>query len=162
MANTTFEIRGHTLWYNPDYVQFFFVFSAVLEGRIQYYQFTEGKTQEEINEGDAAVMQSKGTVIPYIINARGAGGPKFMTFEGQSVRLGGLMPKGKNTALLHARTRDNKVFAKVELWDEWGVFWFMPMRKGSGGKIEDVRGYVERLGNPQILNGDPWKNPPGP
>ena len=140
MAGTTFEVRGHTLFYLTGYAQYSFIFSAVLEGRIQYYQFKEQKTEQEINEADEAHLQPGAPPSPIVIIARGAGGPKFMTFEGQS----------------------NKVFVKVELWDEWGVFWFMPMRKGSGGKIEDVRGHVERLGNPQILNGDPWKNPPGP
>ena len=133
MANT-FEIRGHTLWYNPNYVQHFFVFSAVLKGRIQYYLFKERKTEEQIREAEAAIMQGQGiNGIPHIINARGTGGPNFMKVDG-SARLGDLIPKGDNKALLHARTRDTKVFVKVALRNEWGVFWlpwtisFNPMR----------------------------------
>ena len=57
MANTL--VRGHTLWYNPNYVQYFFVFSAVLKGRIQYYLFKERKTEEQIHEAEAAIMQAK-------------------------------------------------------------------------------------------------------
>ena len=136
MADTTFELRGHTLFHLVAYGQYSFIFSAVLEGRIQYYQFKERKTEEEIREAEAAMMQpGAAAAVPIIILARGTGGPKFMKVEGPT-RLGQLITKGENKirSLLHARTRDNNVFVKVELWDRWGAFvlpWtisFNPMR----------------------------------